>query len=160
MAVGGSVHQRPDCHWRPWCCSGLGYRFMALLNCSLCWCLWLLLPSRAVKMSEVWATRCGHMVNKVHATTGAMPIWVGCVAIQSNGFVHVWSAVKGHVWVFGPTVARLCVNTQGSCYHSMLCRYPGSELAAEAMLVPEGHTATRAIQIGVACATTQRHVNL
>lgn len=44
-------------------------------------------------------------------------IWVTCDATQSHGEVWAGAAVEGHVWVYGHTTARVCVDVCGSCYH-------------------------------------------
>lgn len=56
--------------------------------------------------------------------TEATQAWVACTATCSHGVIQSRTVGVGHAWLHGPTVARVCVNTCGSCYPQRLSGIP------------------------------------
>lgn len=50
-----------------------------------------------------------------HAATGAMLIWVIRTVNQGHGDIRAQAAAKNHVC--GPTIAEVCIDAHGFCYH-------------------------------------------
>lgn len=77
--------------------------------------------------------------------------WSGWSTHQGNGVILARVIGTCHVYVHGSTAARDFSSISDSCCHRRLWRCLRSELTPEAMLVPEGQSIARAVEIGVAC---------
>lgn len=71
--------------------------------------------------------------------------------------IQACAAAKGHVWVCDSIAAGVFVDVYGPCCHWGPFRSPWSELPSDAMLVPKGHAASRAILIWVVYTAIQGH---
>lgn len=59
----------------------------------LCWCLWLLLLPKVMRMPRVWASACAMLVSKDHATTLVTLPRVLC-CLQGPWRIWAWAAVR------------------------------------------------------------------
>lgn len=64
---------------------------------------------KGMLMPGVWTM----LVPKGYIASGAMMIWVSCIATWVPGDIGSWAAAEEHVWVYGPTITRFCVDVHG-----------------------------------------------
>lgn len=87
---------------------------------------------------------------KGHVASGTIQIWC-------HGEFLSRTPTGGNVWVCDPTVSGICVDVCGSFCHGDHADSQGAGLPPVTMLVCEGHAATEAMLIRVACTPTKGH---
>lgn len=55
---------------------------------------------------------------------GALTIWMTCTAPRGHGVDQTRAVVRDHVWVSGPTEARVWVDVLSTHYHQGSCECP------------------------------------
>lgn len=137
------------------------YVHMYVLECVYCMCrnLWmsdslkltcghmlviLILFLLVMGIPWVWYTFWGHVGVQEPRCSCARLIWMTCADTWSRGDLLAHAAANGHVWVYGPISAGVCVNVHGSCCHRLpkATGMPGSGLSSVAILVSGGSAAT------------------
>lgn len=99
------------------------------------------------KTDSLLAATCCQILHKGDwgLTSWAILIWVACVV--THGLGVLWSKQLLRAMSGCPSTVSLCTDVCDSSYHLRQCRYPGSVLTLQAMLVPEGYAATKVIKI-------------
>lgn len=112
-------------------------------------------PPKITRIPRFWATR-AILGTERSATAGTMAIWVAFPATRGHSINQAQATAEEHTWIHCPTAANIRIRVSSSCFCRKLCRCQGDGPTLEAMLVPEGHTTTRTIQIRVACTAWNR----
>lgn len=79
------------------------------------------------------------LVSQDHAVAMTMQNWVSCGTTQGFDDTQIWGEAWGHIWVHGPIVAMVCVDTYNSWDHQRPGRSPRSGPPAGLMLLSKEH---------------------
>lgn len=132
LPLGHAILGDPWCHLRPWwhpgpdCChvpcQGLGFYW----SLSLCWWPWLMWLPKSAQRPRIWVATFVRVGVQGLCCWQVMAIqtWMLCAANWGQGV---------NAWVHNPTIAGICIDVRGSCWHWELCKCPGSEPPPEAM---------------------------
>lgn len=110
-AGGHSEPRGLHCRLRPWrcpgpCCHRGDVWVCVLLRLGLCWCLWPMLPPKAIK-----SVVCATARSRVDVYGWAL------VPPEAIVMVSTDAVPEDHKGVLGPTAARLCVDACSPCHH-------------------------------------------